>query len=68
MKNVVRWAHELGIQVVCEGVEEPQQAQIVRRLGADMAQGYLFHRPMPAADFAQLVGAARTPAAPVGVS
>jgi len=41
----------LGVSVVAEGVETEEQAQVLRELGVELAQGYLFGRPMP---FAQL--------------
>ncbi|MGZ6141818.1 MAG: putative bifunctional diguanylate cyclase/phosphodiesterase [Myxococcales bacterium] len=37
----------LSIEVVAEGVETEQQAQILRRLGCERAQGYYFARPAP---------------------
>jgi EAL domain-containing protein (putative c-di-GMP-specific phosphodiesterase class I) len=45
---VVTLAHAIGMTVVAEGVEEPQQQTAITKLGCDMAQGYLFARPMPA--------------------
>jgi EAL domain-containing protein (putative c-di-GMP-specific phosphodiesterase class I) len=40
----------LGMEVVAEGVETPEQLQALRSLGCTVAQGYLFGRPVPAAD------------------
>ena len=40
----------LDLEVVAEGVETEQQAEVVRRAGVPLAQGYLFARPMPAAE------------------
>ena len=45
---VIGLAHEIGMTVVAEGVEQPQQHAAVKQLGCDMAQGYLFARPMDA--------------------
>ena len=42
-KNI---AEKLGYTVVVEGIETEQQAQIVKRLGIDMLQGYYFSKPM----------------------
>jgi diguanylate cyclase (GGDEF)-like protein len=45
--SIVDLAHSLGLIVVAEGVETPEQALTVRRLGADLVQGYHFQRPGP---------------------
>ena len=43
---LVKIARIYGATVVAEGVETPAQRDILRRLGCDFAQGYLFARPM----------------------
>ncbi|HEY5800099.1 MAG TPA: bifunctional diguanylate cyclase/phosphodiesterase [Burkholderiaceae bacterium] len=53
----VRVARSLGMRTVAEGIETPAQEAVVRELGCDKGQGYLFARPMPAADLAQWIGA-----------
>ena len=40
-------AKTLGLDLVAEGVETPRQATLVKTLGCDFAQGYLFSRPLP---------------------
>jgi EAL domain-containing protein (putative c-di-GMP-specific phosphodiesterase class I) len=40
-------AHSLGLRVVAEGIETQVQLDSIRRIGVDLAQGYLFGRPMP---------------------
>lgn len=46
--GLVSMAHALGLEVVIEGIEDEQQAHAVRIIGAELAQGWYFHRPMPA--------------------
>jgi EAL domain-containing protein (putative c-di-GMP-specific phosphodiesterase class I) len=46
---VIKLARVLGLHVVAEGVETPEQADRLRELGYPAAQGYLFAKPMPAA-------------------
>jgi EAL domain-containing protein (putative c-di-GMP-specific phosphodiesterase class I) len=44
---IVTMGHALGLEIIAEGVELPGQADHLRRLGCDAAQGYLFARPQP---------------------
>jgi len=52
---IVLLAHKLGIKVVAEGVETVAQRDILDGLGCDYAQGYLFAKPLPAAEFEALL-------------
>jgi diguanylate cyclase (GGDEF)-like protein len=45
---VVHLAHALGLRVVAEGVETPEQHAILVEMGCDELQGFYFARPMPA--------------------
>lgn len=49
---VVNLAQALNMKVVAEGVETDGQYQILRRLGYDQVQGFLFAKPMPASALA----------------
>jgi len=49
--NIITLVHSLSLKVVAEGVEEEEQAKLLRLLRCDELQGYLLGRPMPAADF-----------------
>jgi diguanylate cyclase (GGDEF)-like protein/PAS domain S-box-containing protein len=55
---VITAAHGLGAKVVAEGVETAEQRAILAKLNCDAAQGYLFARPMPAEQLAELLRAA----------
>ena len=50
-RTIVALGHSLGLQVVAEGVEAEQQRCILLEQGCDLAQGYLFSRPLSAEDF-----------------
>jgi diguanylate cyclase (GGDEF)-like protein/PAS domain S-box-containing protein len=52
VRTIIEMAHTLGFTVVAEGVETEQQANFLRLLRCEQAQGYLFARPMPAAELA----------------
>jgi diguanylate cyclase (GGDEF)-like protein/PAS domain S-box-containing protein len=44
---VIRLAQTLGLVTIAEGVEDAAQLALLRELGCDQAQGYLFGRPQP---------------------
>jgi EAL domain-containing protein (putative c-di-GMP-specific phosphodiesterase class I) len=45
--SVVHMANALDLQTIAEGIETAEQLELVRRLGCELAQGYLFSRPVP---------------------
>ena len=51
VKHTVALAHDLGISLVAEGVEDDATGLVLRDLGCDVAQGWAIARPMPVADF-----------------
>ncbi|MEX2183395.1 MAG: EAL domain-containing protein [Chloroflexota bacterium] len=61
---VIGLAHGLGIGVVAEGIETPEQAERLRELGCDLGQGYLFARPLPAEQIATFLRSSRRAAPP----
>lgn len=52
--NILELAHALHITTVCEGVETRPQADQLRDMGCDIAQGYFFSRPIDMTAFAKL--------------
>ncbi len=51
LKNIITMATELGISVVTEGVERPDQTELLKTVGCHVVQGFLYDNPMPKADF-----------------
>ena len=47
----------LGLSIIAEGVEEASILKLLGEMGCDEAQGYLFGKPMPAAEFSRLLAA-----------
>src|SRR4051812_12447871 len=56
-RAIVELAGTLGLLTVAEGVETTQQSETVAALGCDIAQGYLFSRPIEADAVSALVSA-----------
>ncbi len=52
---VVGMGRALKLIVVAEGIETPEQAEVLRELGCDIGQGFLFAKPLPAAELNGLV-------------
>ena len=50
VESVLLLARQLAKQAIAEGVESPEQAESLRGLGCDAAQGFLFSRPVPPAE------------------
>jgi EAL domain-containing protein (putative c-di-GMP-specific phosphodiesterase class I) len=48
VRSVVELAHNLGLVVVAEGVEDEQTVSALQAMGCDLAQGYVLSRPVPA--------------------
>lgn len=63
LKAIVSLGKSLRTRTVAEGVETPLQRDLVCSAGCDLIQGFLFHRPMPAEDFASLLDAKARPRA-----
>jgi diguanylate cyclase (GGDEF)-like protein/PAS domain S-box-containing protein len=55
--SIIGLAHRLKLRVIAEGVETEQQRSFLRENGCDEMQGYLFSRPLPPEQLAQLLPA-----------
>jgi EAL domain-containing protein (putative c-di-GMP-specific phosphodiesterase class I) len=55
VRAIVAMARSLEISVTAEGVETLEQLELLRELGCDRCQGFLFSRPVPEESFRQLL-------------
>ncbi|GAB6039332.1 putative bifunctional diguanylate cyclase/phosphodiesterase [Endothiovibrio diazotrophicus] len=46
VETIIGLARHLDLEVICEGVESEEQARILREMGCDYAQGFLYSRPV----------------------
>jgi EAL domain-containing protein (putative c-di-GMP-specific phosphodiesterase class I) len=58
VRSVMHMAESLDLQSIAEGIETPEQLETVRALGCELGQGYLFSRPVPAAEISRMLGEA----------
>ena len=45
---IINLGHTLGLEIVSQGVETPEQLNLLKRQGCDVIQGYYVGKPMPA--------------------
>ena len=55
MQAIIAMAHTLKIDVVAEGVERPEQLDLLKSFGCGYAQGFYFGKPVPEQDFRNLL-------------
>jgi len=47
VESIISIGHVLGLEVISEGVESEEQLEILKRIGCDLIQGYIWGRPLP---------------------
>ncbi|HEB60175.1 MAG TPA: EAL domain-containing protein [Gammaproteobacteria bacterium] len=55
VRSTIDLAHNLGLKLVAEGVEDRETLSLLMKLGCDSAQGFFFSRPQPAEQFLHYV-------------
>jgi len=59
VRSTIGLAHDLGLRVVAEGIEDEATWTLLAELGCDVAQGYFVSRPLPAAELGGWLQASR---------
>jgi EAL domain-containing protein (putative c-di-GMP-specific phosphodiesterase class I) len=54
-ESIIAMAHRLGMKVIAEGIEKPEQEAVLRSGGCDYGQGFLFSEAIPPQAFEQLL-------------
>ena len=55
VRAILTMSQSMGFQVTAEGIETPAQVSFLAAAGCTCGQGFLFHKPMPAAEFETLL-------------
>ena len=58
VRSTIGLAHDLGLSVVAEGIEDQQTLEFLAGLGCDVAQGYFISRPLPVVALGDWLGSA----------
>jgi EAL domain-containing protein (putative c-di-GMP-specific phosphodiesterase class I) len=55
--SIIELAHNLDLTVVAEGVEDQASVEVLRKLGCDLVQGFVFAKPLPEREFGEWLAA-----------
>ena len=59
IKNIIHMVDELSMKIIAEGVETNEEAEFLKGVSCNMAQGYLYDKPMSQVDFEVLLKGSR---------
>lgn len=60
LRSIIQMAHDLGLKVIAEGIENKAQLEFLRDLQCDFVQGYLLHRPSDQSELSNRLGLSTT--------
>jgi diguanylate cyclase (GGDEF)-like protein/PAS domain S-box-containing protein len=66
VRSVMDMANSLDLQSIAEGIETPAQLELIRELGCELGQGFLFSRPVPPHEISAMLAAGEGFAAATG--
>ena len=59
LASILALAHDLKLEAIAEGIETDEDAALLKSLGCEQGQGFLFGAPMPAAEITNFIAAAK---------
>ena len=58
-RAIITMARDLGVKLVAEGIETPEQLSYIKRLNCDAGQGYIYSKPVPLDEFKKILAKKR---------
>lgn len=55
LKFIIQMAGEIGVDVICEGIETDMELELLRSMGCQRGQGYIFSQPVSAAELEHML-------------
>ena len=55
LKYTIAMLREMGFEIIAEGIEDLEMANVLREYGCELHQGYFYSRPVPKEEFLNIV-------------
>jgi diguanylate cyclase (GGDEF)-like protein len=68
LEGIIELAHKLSLDLIAEGIEEPEQLELLQTLGCPLGQGFLLARPAPPEEITARLSAGTTASTPLTVT
>jgi diguanylate cyclase (GGDEF)-like protein len=68
LEGIIELAHKLSLDLIAEGIEEPEQLELLQTLGCPLGQGFLLARPAPPEEITARLAAGATASNPLSVT
>lgn len=55
VKGIINMVHQLDMKAIAEGIEDEGQAELLKQIGCDYIQGYVYYRPLPQSTYEKIL-------------